>query len=174
MTDAVYQDRIRKTEATIAARAEEVFLQHRRWRFAHRKADGHPFFMMDGSPVARADGTVEAPVYYVDLHDCTCPSHREGHLACKHMRAARLWYAAVKRGEIAVPRRMTAGDAAVLETAAEEAAGLDAAATADALLDAYDAQRERERAWWLRGNGGVVWLETGDRIGPDTEELHTV
>jgi hypothetical protein len=174
----VYQDRYAKTEATIAARSREVFAGYRTWRFAHRKRDNHPFFMIDGSPVRGADGVEVVPTYYADLHDCTCPSHQDGHLACKHMRAVRLWFEAVKRGEIAIPRRLTAGDRRVLERDADEVEALDVAHAADALLDAYHAQqarrrrdryREPERPWWTTPNGGIVWLQEGDRIGPDTE-----
>lgn len=180
---AVYQRKHEKTEATIAARSVAVFEQHRSWRFAHRKADHHPFFMIDGSPVRGADGLESVPTYYVDLHECTCPSHRDGRMACKHMRAVRLWFNAVKRGEIVIPRRMTPGDQVVLEADAAVADELDVATSADALLDAYQAQqvqqrevrqREPEQDWWKTGDGGIVWLQDGDQIGPDDGELRTI
>lgn len=180
---AVYQTKLAKTEATIAARAVEVFAQYRSWRFAHRKADGHPFFIMDGSPVKQSDGTMDQPVYYVDLHDCTCPSHRDGHMACKHMRAVRLWFNAVKAGEITIPRRMTARDRDVMEAAHAENEAMDVAESADALLDAYHREQARRRAaayaepeqdWWQTADGGIVWLQPGDSYGPDTEGLSEV
>lgn len=183
MTAEVYQRRIAKTQATIEARAVEVFEQHRTWRFCHRKADWHPFFMLEGSPVRRPDGSVEIPTYGVDLHDCTCDSHRKGRLACKHMKAVRLWFEAVQRGEIVVPRRMTAQDHATLEADSVVADELDVAEAADAMLDAYHDQQAKQRAaryaepaldWWLTDTGGLVWLQAGDKIGPDTEALHEV
>lgn len=176
----VYQDTYAKTEATIAARSVEVFEQHRSWRFCHRKSDWHPFFMMDGSPVRQPDGTMAVPTYCVDLHDCTCPSHSSGRVACKHMRAVRLWFNAVKRGELQIPRRMTAGDRAILEAENVENEAMDTAESADALLDAYHQQQaqhraqryaEPEEAWWRTERGGIVWLQDGDRIGPDDGEL---
>jgi hypothetical protein len=171
---AVYQSKAAKTEATIAKNATIVFAGYRTWRFAHRKSDNHPFFMMEGSPIRHKDGTEEIPTYYVDLHDCTCPSHRDGRVACKHMRAVRLWFEAVKRGELSVPRRMTAGDRRVLEADHAQNASIDVAEAADALLDAYHAQQatqrasrwaEPEQAWW---ETGIVWLKDGDRVAPDT------
>lgn len=174
---AVYQARAAKVEATVARNAVAVFAGHRAWRYAHRKADNHPFFMMEGS-ATRADGALVVPTYYVDLHDCTCPSHRDGRVACKHMRAVRLWFEAVKRGEIAIPRRMTAGDRRVLEADHAEHVAMDVAESADALLDAYHARQaatraarwaEPEQAWWAIPNGGIVWLQEGDRVAPDTE-----
>ena len=61
MTTAVYQPRAdagrrAKQAATIQARATEVLRSHPSWRFCHRKADGHPFFMLEGSPVRQPDG----------------------------------------------------------------------------------------------------------------------
>jgi hypothetical protein len=175
---AVYQTRAAKTQATIEANARGVFAAYRSWRFAHRKSDNHPFFMVDGSPVRVPSGDLVTPTYYVDLHDCTCDSHRKGRVACKHMRAVRLWFEAVKRGEIVVYRRMTAGDRAALEADSLLVEELDVAEAADSLLDTYHEQQARRRAsrlaepeqdWWLTGdNGGIVWLQEGDRIGPDT------
>lgn len=169
--------RAEKTAATIAANAAVVFRGYRTWRYCHRKADGHPFFMLEGSPVRQPDGSEKVPTYSVDLHDCECPSHRDGKVACKHMQAVRLWFEAVKRGEIVVPKRMTPADAAVLEADAAVAVELDVAEAADAMLDAYHEDlrrreaarfREPEQAWWERPDGGIVWLMPGDRIGPDT------
>jgi hypothetical protein len=191
VTAAVYQPKARaaepspqarrtraeRTEATIKANAQVVFQGYRAWRFCHRKSDNHPFFMIDGSPVRQPDGTERRPTYYVDLHSCDCPSHRDGRVACKHMRAVRLWFEAVKQGEIVVPRRMTRADTALLTAAAAVAGELDIAESADALLDAYQAQQRQQRsdrwagpeqAWWQRDDGGIVWLQEGDRVYPDT------
>lgn len=174
---AVYQSRAAKTEATIRARSLEVFAGYKAWRFAHRKSDNHPFFMIDGSPTKQPDGTVVIPTYYTDLHRCTCPSHTDGRVACKHMRAVRLWFEAVKRGEIVVPRRMTAGDRSILEAEHAENEAMDVAEAADSLLDTYHAQLAKERAArfaesdtdWL--DTGIVWLREGDRVHPDTLEV---
>lgn len=183
MTTEVYQRKLVRTQATIEARAVEVFEQHRSWRFCHRKSDWHPFFMMEGSPLRRPDGTDETPTYGVDLHDCTCPSHRQGRQACKHMKAVRLWFEAVRRGEIVVPRRMTARDHATLEADSALSDQLDTAEAADGLLDAYHQQQAKRRAdayadpatdWWLTETGGLVWLQAGDKIGPDTGQLREI
>lgn len=175
---AVYQDRATKTRATIAANAAVVFAGHRSWRFAHRKRDNHPFFMLEGSPVRQPDGSTAVPTYYVDLHECTCDSHTRGHVACKHMLAVRLWFAAVKRGEIRIPRRMTAGDRVVLEREHAENEAMDVADAADCLLDGYHAEQAKRRAarydepdqpWWLTRDGGIVWLQEGDEVRMDTD-----
>jgi hypothetical protein len=170
MATKVYQPEAlqRATEKRQEA-ARELLEYHlsgiRRWLYAHRKDDGHPFFVIQGSVVRHRDGGVSAPVYWTDLHDCTCDSHRKGFVACKHMLAVRLWFDLYKRGAIPLPRSAVAGDADVLEQASRIAEDLDVAGAADSLLDQYDARLAAERAsvrpardWWLADDGSSIFL----------------
>lgn len=107
----MYQAPDGTAEAKRQASAVQVFQNSGRWHYAHRRKDGHPYFLIPGTPIRHRDGQVSTPAYYVDLHSCTCGSHMRGRVACKHILAVRLWHAAWKRGEVtapalgAVPRR---------------------------------------------------------------------
>lgn len=180
MATRVYQaDKAAKAAEKRLESARELLGYHlsgiRRWLFAHRRADNHPFFMMQGSPVRSEDGGLSTPTYYVDLHDCTCDSHRRGFVACKHMLAARLWMDAYRRGEVTLPRSITQADTDLLEAASLIAEDLDVANAADCLLDQYDAIQAKAKAavkpahdWWLTDSGAPVWLASGDTYAPDT------
>lgn len=174
----VYQpDRHARAAEKRAEAARELLEYHlsgiRPWLYAHRKQDGHPFFVIQGTVVHHRDGGVSTPVHWTDLHDCTCDSHRKGLVACKHMLAVRLWHEAVKRGEVALPRNATRRDADLLEQASRIAEDLDIAEAADALLDRYEAEQRAAvrpaREWWLTDAGAPVWLAPEDGYAPDTD-----
>lgn len=179
MSRTVYQDRYATAEQKRIESAKELLGYHlsgiTRWLFAHRRADNHAFFIVPGTSTP-ADPT---PVYYTDLHDCTCPSHKKGYVACKHMLAVRMWFAAYKAGEIVLPGTATRYDTDVLEAASTIAHELDIANAADCLLDQYDAAQAKATPaprvasneavdWWLSDSGAPVWLMEGDTYAPDS------
>lgn len=177
---AVYQERYEKAERKRQEAAKGLLEYHlsgiRRWRFAHRKSDNHPFFIIDGTEtIDRKTGARHTPVYYTDLHECTCDSHTKGRVACKHILAVRLWFDGYKRGDIQAPRCASKADNDILEAASAIAESLDVANAADALLEKYEADQAKRRAaarpavdWWETDTGGIVWLQEGDTITPDT------
>jgi hypothetical protein len=101
----------RRTDVTIEVsttdkrdgKALALFARHGEWQQGHTK-DGRPFFAVPGS---------EPGLFHLaDQTDCSCPDRRERGVACKHMRAVRLWMAAYQTGAVA-PRPRPATPAVV-------------------------------------------------------------
>lgn len=135
MTIPVYQKHGAMAADKRRESARELLGYHlagiRRWIQAHRRSDGHPFWIIPAS-----DPT-ELHAYYTDLYDCTCPARttwRRGE-PCKHILAVRLWLEAYRAGEIVL--------------------GHD---RCDILAEAERiAQAAYERAWAPRAWGSGVW-----------------
>jgi hypothetical protein len=178
MSVAVYQDKAAKR----AAAAAEIFAGHRTWSYGRRRADGHPFFVVPGSPVRerQPDGSMlERPVaWYADQNGCNCDARKwASGEPCKHMLAVRLWFEAWKRGEIVIPARATSRDRAVLEAEHAAIEDRDAAAATSARIEkelfyrAKEAATQREDVakleWWQHDDGRPVWLQPEDRYEPD-------
>lgn len=166
MATAVYQGKPVAVEKRNAA-AAAIYRKAAGWSPGRRKADGHPFFIIPGTPVRQKDGTVVEVAYWVDQNNCTCDSRRWNRGACKHMLAVRLWFAAWQRGDIILPARYTRRDRELLEAAAAATGELDQADEADRLLFEYEAERAQVRnepatAWWAGDDGRPVWLKPED------------
>jgi predicted nucleic acid-binding Zn finger protein len=68
------------------AKALELLSGADRWLKIRRKADGVKLYVVPGS---------NGRVYWVNLHECSCPDHTNRGVACKHMTAVALHVARV-------------------------------------------------------------------------------